>query len=82
MAKIITAIAVNTIPKRWVEATFHKENGKLGTIYTDDVNLAADYGSKADEIIRKIDNPFDRVFTPEDVRVEKRVFVDTENDMK
>lgn len=66
MPRKIIAIKANTSPTRYVTATHKRFDNKVGVEYTENKNLAMDFGTDgaANETIARIHNPFDRVFTP------------------
>lgn len=63
MSKIL--IEVNTKPTRWVSSTFPRVGGIVGAELTDNIENAHDFLTmeRAREVVSKIYNPFDRVFT-------------------
>lgn len=71
MSRKITAISANTSPKRWVQSTYTRPGNQLGVEYTENRNLAMDFGSVsyANSVIPRIFNPFDRLFKAESLEV-------------
>ncbi len=63
----IIAIAVNTVPKRWLSGTMTRPGNSLAAEYTEDRNKAMDFGTStyAKSVLERLHNPHDRVFTIE-----------------
>lgn len=71
MSRQITAISINTNPKRYVEDTYKRPNNEIGVTYTENKDLAMDFDSEANAnaIIPTISNPHERIFRAETITV-------------
>lgn len=70
----ITAITANTSPKRYVSNTVKRKDGSVVAELTDDPGYAQDFKTveHATLVASKIVNPWNRVFTAEQVEVARR----------
>lgn len=73
MPKII-AIAADTTPKRYASNTVKRKDGSVVAELTDDPNYAQDFKTveHATSVAGKLVNPWNRVFTAEEIEVSKR----------
>lgn len=73
MKRTIVAIAANTTPTRYVSTTHNREDKSIAVELTDDKNQAHDFvnAENANRIIKRIFNPWERVFTATSVEVNR-----------
>lgn len=71
MSRQIISISVNTKPKRYVCTTHNRADKSIAVELTDNKNQAHDFVTQvnAANLIKRIFNPWERVFTSEQIEV-------------